>query len=191
MSSCWSVLQCFYLQQGDKPSVYLPSFLLYFVNSLKTTKIIQSSLLRLTPRIKFHISPCCLQHFWDRCCGSEENGLFASSSLEHKINRIWQHDYCITPFTRFNSQTGDNKIMDGSVFYTRSTGWCGLSFPFTQQIRGHLQACYFCCQMWKRVAGDEKGQFTAGGLKEGIILSTQIKVRDHSLKCLFLTDGTN
>lgn len=136
---------------------------------------------KLTPRIKCHLSPWCLQHVWDglKCRG---NRLFASCSLEHKINRIWQHDYCITPLSRFNSQTGDNKIMDGGVFHPRSMGWCGLCFPFTQQICGRLQACYFCCQTWKRMEGDEKGQFTAGGLNEGIILPIQIKERHRSLK---------
>lgn len=142
--------------------------------------------------------------FWDRfkCCGSEDNRLFASCSLEHKINRIRQHDYCITPLTRFNSQTGDNSIMDGSVFCTRSMGWCELCFLFIQQTRGHRQACYFCCQVWKRREGGWKRPIHSRGAEGGSNLTHKDKRKRSFTKVnfailhyvavfLFLTNGTN
>lgn len=132
----------------------------------------------LTPRIKCHISTRCLLCLWDRFkrCGSEGKRLFATSSLEDTINRIWQHEFCITPCTRFNSLTGDNKIMDGSAFYIRSD----VSFVFRWHSR---YAAIFRPVIsavrrergWKEM---KKGQFTAVGLKEGIILPTKIKKKE-------------
>lgn len=136
---------------------------------------------RLTSRRKCHISTCCLQYFWDsfKSCDSEDSRLFASCSLEHKINRIWQHDYCITPLTRFNSQTGDNKIMDSSVFYSRSMGFVFHSHSRYAAIFRPVISAVRRERGWREM---KKGQFTAGGLKEGVILPTKIKERDHSLK---------
>lgn len=155
----------------------------------------------MTPWIKCHTSIYCLQHFCDRfkCCGSEDIGLFASCLLEHKINRIWQHDYCITPLTRFNSQTGDNKIMDGSVFYTRSM-WALFSIH-AADIRPSSGLLFLLSDV-KKDGEDYKGQFTAGGLKCGNSLTPTDKRKrsftevNFTILCyvgvfLVLTNGTN
>lgn len=90
-----------------------------------------------------------------------------SNPLKHKINRICQNDYCITPLTHFNSRTEDNKIMDSSVLCAQSMGWFGFFFCSSHraEMQPHSETLYSYCWMWMMMQRNEKGQFTAGEAK--------------------------
>lgn len=88
-----------------------------------------------------------------------------SNPLKHKINRICQNDYCITPLTHSNSRTEDNKIMDSSVLCAQSMGWFGFFFfvPVTEQRCSHIQrrftptvGCEWRCKETKKANSQQE-----------------------------------
>lgn len=92
--------------------------------------------------------------------------MFTEHLVKHKINRTWQHDYYITLLTQFNSQTGDNRIMDRCVFCAVSMGWCCFYFLCTGRYAALFRPVIFAVRCeWGR--GEmKKGRYTAGRLKK-------------------------